>query len=59
MEFLGQKSDLSHSCDYSTAVAMQDPLTYGAWPGTILRAGAADMPPIPLHHSRNSSLCYS
>ena len=28
VEFLGQGADPSHSCDYTTAVAMPDPLTH-------------------------------
>ena len=36
MEFLGQGSDLSHSCYVHPAVAMLDPLTYSAGRGLNL-----------------------
>ena len=50
MEFLGQGSDPSHSCGtYTTSF---NPTVPGQ--GSILCPGAAETPPIPLHHSRNS-----
>ena len=55
MEFLGQKSDPSHSCDLShTAVVMWilDPLCWARDRTSVPRA--PEMPPIPLSHIRNS-----
>ena len=57
MEFLGQGSDLNHSCDLCHTVATWDPyLTYTVpGEGLNLHPSAAEMPPILLHHSRSST----
>ena len=54
MEFPGQGSDPSHSCNLRCSWG-PDPLTHRARPGSNLRPGAAEMAPIPLPHSGNSS----
>ena len=58
MEFLGQRSDPSHSCDLSFSGSNARPLTYCAGPGMNLHPSAPKTLPIILHHSRNSSLYF-
>ena len=54
MKFLDWESDLSHSWDLCHSSGNVDPLTYcGVW-GLNLCSGVTEMPPFPLHQSRNS-----
>ena len=56
MHFLARDEIQASGAIYTTAVAMTDPLThYVLGQGSNLRLGTAEMPPIPLCPSRNSS----
>lgn len=59
MEFLDQGSDLRHSCDLHRSCSNTDPLTHMLDGESSLCPGAAEMPLIPMCHSRNSFLIFN
>ena len=54
MEFLGQGSDLSCSCDLDHSCSNARSLTHCAGQGSNLHPSAPETPLIPVHHSGNS-----
>ena len=55
VEFLGQGSDSSHSCDLSRSCSNAGSLTHWVRPGIKPASLCAEIPWIPLCHSGNSS----
>ena len=53
MAFLARDQIWATVATYTSGATMPDPLTHCARSGSNLHPGAAEMPPILLHHSRN------